>query len=94
MAHKEKAMENIEAHEATLNITWQGQNGDLPDPVAFDASDADVKHWATEAVQQGVPGIGADQGADFGDFVVDRFAASQEIPWNRIFLRPKTPFGI
>jgi len=81
-------------NEARLNITYSGSNGDLADPVFFDASDADVKAWATEAVRNGsVPGIPADAAADFTDFVIDRFSANEEQP-NRLFLRPKTPFGI
>ena len=40
-----------------------------------------------------VPGIPADQGADFTDFVVDRFAANAERDYNLIQMRPKTPFG-
>jgi len=88
-------MENIETYEAILNITWSGQNGDLPDPIAFDASDTDIKAWAAEAVTNGgIPGVVADTNADFDDFVVDRFGASNEIPYARVFLRPKTPFGI
>jgi hypothetical protein len=84
----------MEANEARLNITWNGQNGDLPDPVSYDAGDGDVRAWATEAVRNGgVPNIPADSNADFRDFVVDRFAATQDTPYNRIFLRPKTPFG-
>ena len=49
--------------------------------------------WVTEAVQAGIPGIDADEAADFGDFVVDRFPAREDIPFNRISIRPKTPFG-
>ena len=30
---------------------------------------------------------------DLNDFVVDRFRANGQVPYNRIFLRPKTPFG-
>lgn len=84
----------MEANQARLNITWNGQNGDLPDPVSYDAGDGDVRAWATEAVRNGgVPNIPADVNADFRDFVVDRFAATAETPYNRVFLRPKTPFG-
>lgn len=84
----------MEAHEASLNITVNGMNGDLPDPVSFDATDGDIKGWATEAVGDGgVPGIEAVPDADFTDFVVDRFAASEDRPTNRLMLRPKTPFG-
>ncbi len=85
----------IKDFEARVNITWAGQNGDLPDPVFYDATDADVRHWVTEAVRHGnVPGITADQRADFRDFVIDRFAANETRPYNLIQIRPKTPFGI
>jgi hypothetical protein len=68
-------------------------NGDLPDPVNFDATDADIKTWATEAVRNGdVPGIDADPNVDFTDFVVDRFVAKDD-KGNRLFLRPKAAFG-
>jgi hypothetical protein len=77
-----------------VNITWSGQNGDLPDPVSYDATDGDIKQWITEAVRTGgVPGIALDDGADFTDFVVDRFAANEDRPYNLIQIRPKTPFG-
>jgi hypothetical protein len=79
---------------ARLNITYAGQQGDLPDPVPYDATDADIKRMATESVHQGyVPGIDAAQ-ANFDDFVVDRFPARQDVPYNRLSLRPKTPFGL
>lgn len=84
----------VREDEARVNVTWQGQNGDLPDPVHRDANDADVKTWITEAVQGGnVPGIQADANADFTDFVVDRFDATEARPYNLIQMRPKTPFG-
>lgn len=79
---------------AMLNITWNGQNGDLADPVSWDLRDVDIQRIAAEAVRAGsIPGIAADRQADFSDFVVDRFAATAEMAWNRMFLRPKTPFG-
>ena len=78
---------------AKLNITWAGSNGDLPDPVPYDASDDDIKQMAAEAVMSGVPGIEQSDSVDFTDFVVDRFPASDEIDYARIFIRPKTPFG-
>ncbi len=84
----------LEPLEARVNITYQGRNGDLPDTVAYGATDADIRAWVTEAVRTGsVPGIPADRGADFRDFVVDRFAASDVRPYNLIQIRPKTPFG-
>lgn len=84
----------VRADEARVNITWAGQNGDLPDAVRFDASSAEVLGWVTEAVRTGhVPGITADRAASFADFVVDRFAANVTRPYNLIQIRPKTPFG-
>jgi hypothetical protein len=83
----------FEGPNARLNITFGGQNGDYPDPVSFDATDADVKQIATEAIRTGyIPGIPADGNADIQDFVVDRFPATDELP-PRLMLRPKTPFG-
>lgn len=80
--------------EARVNITWSGQNGDLPDPVHFDATDGDILQWVTEAVRHGdVPGIRRDRAASFADFVVDRFRATDARPHNLIQVRPKTPFG-
>jgi hypothetical protein len=84
----------IGEHEARVNITYAGGNGDLPDPVNFDAGDADVKQWVTEAVQAGgVPGIPISPNADFRDFVVDRFPPNEARPHNLISIRPKVPFG-
>jgi hypothetical protein len=80
--------------QARLNITYGGENGELPDPVFYDSSDGDIKQWATEAVRAGgVPGIPADPTASFTDFIVERYDANEEVDYNRIMLRPKTPFG-
>jgi hypothetical protein len=80
--------------QARVNITWSGQNGDLPDTVSVDAADGDIKQWVTEAVRTGgVPGIAADPTADFHDFVVDRFGPNESRPWSLVGIRPKTPFG-
>jgi hypothetical protein len=79
---------------AKLTITYGGQQGDLMQPVSYDSTDADLKQGATEAVRAGdIPGIDAHPDADFTDFVVDRFRANAEVPFNRLSLRPKTPFG-
>lgn len=84
----------MENHEAVLNITWAGQNGELGDPVDFDAADGDIFQWAAEAVRAGnVPGIETDPNVNFTDFVVDRFARSEVRDNSVIYLRPKTPFG-
>jgi hypothetical protein len=85
----------IQEDEAIVNITWKGQNGDLPDPVHMDLTDGDLKQMVTEAVRGGFPGVDADPAADFGNFVVDRFGPKPEdnITHNRIMIRPKTEFG-
>lgn len=90
----------IPATEARVNITWKGQNGDLPDTVNWDSTPGDVKQWVTEAVRGGtVPNIAADPTADFSDYVVDRFPAPTgvvkdgERDYNLVQVRPKTPFG-
>jgi hypothetical protein len=89
-------MDNIVvgANEARVNVTFGGQNGDLPDTVSVDATDGDVRQWLTEALQNGsIPGIQANAAADLRDFVVDRFQATEARPYNLISVRPKTPFG-
>lgn len=86
--------QRIGAGQARLNITWDGQNGDLPDSVPFDASDTEIRAWAAEALRGGdVPGIHADRRANLRDFVIDRFPSSDDTPYHRLFIRPKTPFG-
>jgi hypothetical protein len=83
----------INEGDARVNVTYDGNNGDLPDPVLFAASDDDVKTWVTEAIRGGgIPGIGAQE-ADLGDFVVDRFGPTDDRPHNLIQIRPKVPFG-
>ena len=52
---------NIRIDQATLNVTWAGNNGDLPDAVSYDSSDADLKQVASEAIRTGyIPGVDAD----------------------------------
>ena len=90
----EELVRVIGPEESRLNITWGGQNGDLVDPIPRDASEADVKRWATEAVRNGsVPGIPADPRADFRDFVIERNEPHEARPHHLTQLRPKTPFG-
>jgi hypothetical protein len=80
--------------EARLSVTYGGQYGDLPDPVSYDAPDSDVRQWVTESVRTGsIPGIPADENAQFTDYVIDRFPANDGRPHNQIQVRPKTPFG-
>jgi len=79
---------------ARLNVTYQGQNGDMPDLVEFDLTDQEIRTMAAEAVSGGgVPGIAAYPNAAFTNFKVDRFPATEEIPYNRLMLRPKTEYG-
>jgi hypothetical protein len=92
--NRAQVLAEILEREARVNVTWAGQNGDLPDPVSFDATDGDVKQWLTEAIRTGgVPGIVADRLVDLRDFVVDRFEATGARPYRLIQVRPKTPFG-
>lgn len=84
----------MEENQARLNITYGGQNGDLPDPISTDATDADILAWAKEAVATGgVPGIPADANVDFTDYVVARHEPTEARDHHLINLRPKTPFG-
>lgn len=84
----------MNVQEARLNITWNGQNGDLVEPVPFDAGEQELKAWAREAILGGsVPGIRTNGRVDLSDYAVDRFRANGTVPYNRIFLRPVTPFG-
>lgn len=80
--------------QSIVNVTWAGQNGDLPDPVASNASDQEILRWVTEALRGGnIPGIRADRAANLRDFVVDRFEPTTARPYRLIAVRPKTPFG-
>lgn len=87
-------MDEIRENEARVNVTFSGRNGDLPDPVSFDASDADIKAWVTEALRTGsIPGIPVAPDADLHDYMIDRFEATEARPYRLIQGRPKTPFG-
>lgn len=84
----------IAPEHARVNVTYAGQNGDLPDPVLFNAPDADVKGWIKEALRNGgIPGIPAIVEVDLGNFVLERFEPTEQRPYNLLQLRPKTPFG-
>jgi hypothetical protein len=79
---------------AKLTITYNGQQGDLPDPVPYDSTDDILKQMAAESIRQGyIPGIDGLADVNFADFVVDRFPARPDVPFNRLSIRPKTPFG-
>jgi len=81
-------------NEARMNVTYDGANGDLPDPVPFDASKDSLRQMATEAIRGGdIPGIPTHDSPDLDGFEVDYFAADEEVDHNRVFIRPKTPYG-
>ena len=81
------------ADEARVNVTYDNQNGHLPDPVHVDLQEADVIRIAQEALRGGgIPGIDAAPTADLDGYRVDRYPAKDDQP-NRLFVRPKTEFG-
>lgn len=76
---------------ATLNITYNGLSADYALELDARISDADIKRIAVEVVRAGnVTGLNLPHLADhaFDSFVVDRLQDGQ-----RIYLRPKVPFG-
>lgn len=79
---------------AILNITYQGQSADYELPLDFATTDADIRRIATEIVRSGgarglyIPNL--HQNA-FASFVVDRLTGPNGE--QRIYLRPKVPFG-
>ena len=79
---------------AVLNITYNGLSADYPLDVDVNLTDRDVRRIAVEVVRSG--GVRGLQIANLGehafdDFVIDRFRTPQG--GNRIYLRPKVPFG-
>jgi len=90
------AIPAIQEDEARVNVTFAGQNGELPDPVYYNSTDGDIRQMVTEAIRAGgVPGIPAG-GVDantFDNFMVDRFGPTEDRPHNLIMLRPKTEYG-
>jgi len=69
---------------ATLNITYNGLSSDVPLESDRVLSDADVRRIAVELLGLGHPEA-------FQHFVVDRFQGPRGE--ERIYLRPKVPFG-
>ena len=77
-----------------LNITWNGVSADTDVNMGYDVSDRDVKRIAVELVRSGgVPGLQVRDlpGDAFEHYVVDRFDTPEG--GQRLFLRPKVPFG-
>ncbi len=76
---------------AVLNITFNGLSADYPLELDTHVTDADLRRIAVEVIRAGgVPGLHVAHLADaaFDGFVVDRLQGGQ-----RIYLRPKVPFG-
>jgi hypothetical protein len=76
---------------ATLNITYNGLSADYPLELDTQMSDQDIRRIAVEVIRAGgVPGLQLAHLAEgaFDGFVVDRLQGGQ-----RIYLRPKVPFG-
>jgi hypothetical protein len=79
---------------AVLNITYQGHSADYDLDIDYAASDADIRRIAVEVIRSGgVRGLHVAQLADnaFASYVVDRLRSPQGE--QRIYLRPKVPFG-
>ena len=94
MADELNAADQVLGEEkmAVLIVNLDGELGECPDLIPYDAPEADIRTWATEAVAGGsIPGIDA-QDVDFTDFVVKRLPSKDGLP-DRVQVRPKTPFG-
>lgn len=79
---------------ATLNITYNGLSSDVPLELDGHVSDVDVRRIAVEVVRSGgVPGLHIVNLREdsFSHYVVDRFRGPRGE--ERIYLRPKVPFG-
>jgi hypothetical protein len=79
---------------AILNITYQGLSADYELELDFAASDEDIRRIAVEVVRSGgVRGLHVAQLPfnAFDQFVIDRLRSADGA--QRIYLRPKVPFG-
>jgi hypothetical protein len=79
---------------AILNITYQGQSADYDLAMDYTMTDADIRRVAVEVLRSGsVRNLHLPQLADhaFDGFVVDRLQGPSGE--QRIYLRPKVPFG-
>ena len=79
---------------AILNITYQAQSADYELAIDFATTDADIRRIAVEVVRSGgmrglyIPNLPQNS---FASFVVDRLTGPGGE--QRIYLRPKVPFG-
>lgn len=79
---------------ATLNITYNGLSADYDLKVDYNLTDRDIRRIAVEVIRSGgVQGLHIAHlpAHAFDNYVVDRLhgAAGEQ----RIYLRPKVPFG-
>ena len=94
MADNIALVPQVPVNMARLNVTYGRQNGDLPDFIEYDLPDDELRTMVAEAIRGGdIPGVGQFPDADLANYEVDRFPATDDIPYNRLFLRPKTEFG-
>lgn len=85
----------MEDRFATAELTFNGEQGVVNDPLRWDLSDASVVEMVQEALRSGaVTGITQDADADLTGYKVGRYPArpAEGLP-NRFSLRPSTPFG-
>jgi len=76
---------------AVLIVALEGELGESPDLVPYNAPEGDIIRWAEEAVSAGLPGIDA-QDVDLSAFKVRRLPAKNGLP-DRVMVRPKTEVG-
>lgn len=73
---------------ATLNVTFNGLSADYPLELDALVTDADIRRIAIEVVRSGEVALGQVPDGAFDNFVIDRMQNGE-----RIYLRPKVPFG-
>jgi hypothetical protein len=84
----------IPNEEARVTVTHQGQTLDLPDTVAYNLPDTNIKFMVQEVFRTGgIPNFATDPQANFDDYVVERCPAIEARPYNLITVRPKVTFG-
>jgi len=77
---------------AVLIVVLDGELGECPDQIPYDAPEGDIRTWATEAVAGGLPGIDPQE-VDLTDFKVRRLPSKDGLP-DRVMVRPKTEVGV
>lgn len=78
---------------ATVNVTYNGMSGNMPDPVHYGTPDNDILGFVSECLRNGnIVGVDPVANPDLADFKIDRFNSRDGLP-NRIVVRPKTEFG-